>query len=487
MTDEQPAPNNQLQKSESGLFESKSASSENTEGASKAKTLLQKAPVTAALFAANMIVFIMLVVTTNLRSMLDPSEQTLINWSANYGPLTLGGEPWRILSNTFLHASVFHLAVNLYVLFNLGPFAEELLGSRRMFALYMLSGVTGSLSSLIWNPFQISAGASGALFGLFGCFVEQSVLGSGFTLKEILRPARVMLMIAVVLSCVYGAFIPGVDNAAHLGGFLAGTLLSHFFRQDLKSVWNKRDSAVVGVSLTALILGTSAEYFSVRSNPQFLAMLDYQNALPLLKQKKYQEALTYLNTAANRYKSVDIFLKRANALCKLGRFDDALDDCNSAIDVEPDIADGYLGRGYVHHCQNNEGMAIEDINKALEINNKNPVAYNNRAWSYASLGSWQTAIDDCNKALAIAPDLAIALDTRGLCYLQIGEHQKAADDLTKAMKVAPEDGAAYFHRALVNERLGKDKEAAADRFEAQRLKYEPESWETSLNAEGAQH
>lgn len=487
MTDEQPASDNSPNNSESEQIDKETTGSESSESASKAKTLLQQAPVTAALFAANMIVFIMLVVMTNLRSMLDPSEQTLINWSANYGPLTLGGEPWRILSNTFLHASIFHLAVNLYVLFNLGPFAESLLGSRRMFALYMISGVTGSLSSLIWNPFQISAGASGALFGLFGCFVEQSVLGSGFTLQEILRPARVVLMIAVVVSCVYGAFIPGVDNAAHLGGFLAGTLLSHFFRQDLKKVWNKRDSAVVAVSLTALILGTSAEYFSVRANPQFLAMLDYQNALPLLKQRKYQEALSYLNSAANRYKSVEIFLKRANAYCKIGRFEDAVEDCNSAIDLEPESADGYLGRGYVRHCQNNEMLAIEDINKAIEINNKNPVAYNNRAWSYACLGSWQTAIDDCNKALKIAPDLALALDTRGLCYLQLGEHQLAADDLTKAMKIAPEDGAAYFHRALVNERLGKAKEAAADRFEAQRLKYEPEAWEASLNAEGAQH
>ncbi|HNB22264.1 MAG TPA: tetratricopeptide repeat protein [Candidatus Melainabacteria bacterium] len=476
MTDQQPATGNR-----------EVGSSVSSESSSKAKTLLQQAPVTAALFAANMLVFIMLVVMTNWRSMLDPSEQTLINWSANYGPLTLGGEPWRIISNTFLHASVFHLAVNLYVLFNLGPFAENLLGGRRMFALYMISGVTGSLSSLIWNPYQISAGASGALFGLFGCFVEESVLASGFSAREILRPARVMLLIAVVISCVYGAFIPGVDNAAHLGGFLAGTLLSHFFRQDLKKIWNKRDSTVVGIALTALILGTSAEYFTVRSNPQFLAMLDLQNALPLLKQKKYQEALIYLNSAAKKYKSAEIFLKRASAFCKIGRFDDAIEDCNQAIAVEPQNADGYLSRGYVRHCQNKEEPAIEDINKAIELNNRNPVAYNNRAWSYAVLGNWQAAVEDCNKALSIAPELALALDTRGLCYLQLGEFKLAAADLEKAMKVAPEDGAAYFHRALVNERLGKAKEAAADRFEAQRLKYEPEAWETSLNAEGAQH
>lgn len=485
MTEEQPAPESTEEQSAPKLFDE--AAPEKAESTTKTGTLLQQAPVTAALFAANMIVFIMLVFMTSARSILVPTEQQLIDWNANFGPLTLGGEPWRIISNIFLQVSIFHLAINLYVLFNLGPYAENLLGSRRMFALYMISGVAGSLSSLIWNPLQVSAGASGALFGLFGCFVEESVLGSGFTLKEILRPARVMLLIAVVISCVYGAFIPGIDNAAHLGGFLAGALLSNFFRQDLKATWNKRDSAVVGISLTALILGTSAEYFSVRTNPEFLAMLDYQNALPLLKDRKYQEALTYLNAAADRSPSVEIYLKRANAYCKLGRFEDAIEDCNSALTLEPNSAEVYLGRGYVRHCQNNEGLAIEDINTAIGLDPKDPVAYNNRAWSYAVLGSWQTAIEDCNKALSLAPDLALALDTRGLCYLQLGEHKLASDDLTKAARLAPNDGAALFHRALVNERLGKAKEAAADRFEAQKLRYEPESWEASLSGKGAQH
>ncbi|MCC7526886.1 MAG: rhomboid family intramembrane serine protease [Candidatus Melainabacteria bacterium] len=485
MTEEQSAPETTEGQSAPKLFDE--TAPEKTESTVKPATLLQQAPVTAALFAANMIVFIMLVFLTSARSILVPTEQTLIDWSANFGPLTLGGEPWRIISNTFLHVSVFHLAINLYVLFNLGPYAENLLGSRRMFALYMLSGVAGSLSSLVWNPLQVSAGASGALFGLFGCFVEESVLGSGFSLKEILRPARVMLMIAVVISCVYGAFIPGIDNAAHLGGFLAGALLSNFFRQDLKATWNKRDSAVVGVSLTALILATSAEYFSVRTNPQFLAMLDFQNALPLLKEKKYQEALTCLNAAAARSASVEIYLKRANAYCKLGRHEDAIEDCNSALALDPASPEVYLGRGYVRHCQNSEGLAIEDINTAIGLDPKNPVAYNNRAWSYAVLGSWQTAIEDCNKALALAPELALALDTRGLCYLQLGEHKLATEDLTKAAKLDPKDGAALFHRALVNERLGKEKEAAADRFEAQRLRYEPESWEASLSRAGNKH
>ncbi|PZM84402.1 MAG: hypothetical protein DKT66_07140 [Candidatus Melainabacteria bacterium] len=492
MTDEQQAQTQIEEQKSTGSLEKPKAGkpfseSEIAQRGLKAKTLLQQAPVTAAIFAANMIVFITLVVMTNLRSLLIPSQQTLIDWSANYGPLTLGGEPWRIVSNTFLHASIFHLAVNLYVLFNLGPYVENLLGSRRMFALYMLSGVAGSLSSLVWNPYQISAGASGALMGLFGCFVEHSVLGSGFTIKEILRPARVMLLGAVILSCVYGAFIPGVDNAAHLGGFLAGTMLSHFFRQDLKTIWGKRDSAVVGVSLTALILGTSAEYFSVRSNAQFLAMLDCQNAVPLIDQKKYKEALVYMNSAVNRYKNVEILLKRRDVLVELRRFDDALKDCETAVALSPDTADVYWARAYIYHLLRHRDLALADISKALSINQKFPPAYNLRAWTNASFRKMDTTIEDCNKALTLNSSFYPAWDTRGICNYILGNNQKAIEDLTKSAQLADDPGGALFHRAMVYERLGKKAEAEADRLEAKRLNYEPEDWEMSLNAEGAQH
>jgi membrane associated rhomboid family serine protease/Flp pilus assembly protein TadD len=450
-------------------------------------TLLQKAPVTAALFAVNMIVFIMLVCFTSARSILIPTEQTLIDWSANYGPLTLGGEPWRIVSNTFLHASIFHLAVNLYVLFNLGPYAENLLGSRRMFALYMIAGVTGSLSSLLWNPFQVSAGASGALFGLFGCYVEESILGSGFTKKEIFKPARVMLMVAVVLSCVYGAFMPGIDNAAHLGGFLAGALLSHYFRQDLKKLWNKRDSVAVGLALTALILAESGLYFSVRNNPQYLSRLEFQNAVPLMKEKKYKEALPYLNASLKHYKNVNTFLERASAYSHLDELDKAIEDCNSAIEIEPTNRNCFIERAHVYHTMHKENLAIADLDKAIELDPKSALAYNNRAWSYASMGQYEKAIEDCNKALALKPDLPLALDTRGLSYHLLGDATRAMEDLNKAARISDKEGAAHYHRALVHESQGKTKEAAADRAESRRRQYEPEDWETNLNAEGAQH
>lgn len=444
---------------------------------SKPLTMLHQAPVTAALFAANLAGFLLLVFNTSARSVLLPSTQILIDWGANFGPLTLGGEPWRILTNCFIHASIFHLAINLYVLFNLGPSTEKLLGSRRMLALYIISALTGSLSSLIWNPYVVSAGASGALFGLFACFVEEAIFSNGVSVKEIFRPARIVLLVAVVISCVYGAFIPGVDNAAHLGGFLAGALLSAYFRRDLSMTWRGRDSLVTGFALTLLILGASAMYFSVRSKPDFLGRLEYQNAVPLLRQNKFKEALVYLNKSLEKIQDASIYFDRAEALNKLGRFEDGIRDCDSAVKLDPTMAKAFLLRGILNHHLGRHDLSVKDDTMAISADPKFAMAYNNRAWSQLIVGNYNEAIRDANKAIKLSPNMSEAYDTRGLAYHKLKDHQQAMADLDKAAKITPDNGAAYFHRSLVHAKLGKTKEASDDRARAVKLKYEPEEWE----------
>ncbi|HEY9787382.1 MAG TPA: rhomboid family intramembrane serine protease, partial [Candidatus Obscuribacterales bacterium] len=341
-------------------------------------TALQQSPVTAALFGVNLALFLLLVFCTSARSILVPSPQVLLDWGANFGPLSLGGEPWRIGSNSFIHASIFHLAVNLYVLFDLGRATESMFGSRKMFAIYMISGLAGSLASLVWNPYVVSAGASGALFGLLGAYVANAAVTGG--IKQLARPQKLILFGTVALSCVYGAVLPGVDNAAHLGGFAAGAALAIFLvGREKCPVWQRRDTAVV---LSALFLVGYGIFFQARkenAKPAFKGHLAYQNAVVLLREGKYKEAMTDLDKAVKLVMTdASIYCDRARALNALGRHEEALADCERAIALDAKKASSYMVRALTYHALGKDELAVADLTKTIDLDPNNGMAYNNR-------------------------------------------------------------------------------------------------------------
>src|SRR6059058_5001142 len=122
--------------------------------------------VTRFLVGLNLTVFVAMAVAGV--SALDPSGEALLPWGANFGPRTLSGEPWRLLTSTFLHFGIIHLALNMWCLWALGTLAEPLFGWAAFLLLYLLSGLGGSVLSMLVHPMVVSAGASGAVFGVAG-------------------------------------------------------------------------------------------------------------------------------------------------------------------------------------------------------------------------------------------------------------------------------------------------------------------------------
>ena len=128
------------------------------------------------------------------------------------------GEWWRLATAVFLHGNLIHLLFNSLVLFDLGPAVEEMYGTARYLVLYFLAGIAGSLASLLWHPFAVSVGASGALFGLIGVMIAY-----GYRHRTALgAQVKTMYVRWAIYGLVFGFFIPGIDNAAHIGGLLAG-------------------------------------------------------------------------------------------------------------------------------------------------------------------------------------------------------------------------------------------------------------------------
>lgn len=147
----------------------------------------------------------------------------LLAWGANFGPLTAGGEWWRLATAVFLHGGVAHLAVNLWALWVGGRLTERLYGSATLLIVYLLSGLAGSIASVLWHPQGvISVGASGAVFGVFGALLAFLVTHRRAIDPRALWHVAVPAIVFVIASLAFGATQPGIDNAAHLGGLAAG-------------------------------------------------------------------------------------------------------------------------------------------------------------------------------------------------------------------------------------------------------------------------
>jgi rhomboid protease GluP len=147
----------------------------------------------------------------------------LLAWGANFGPLTAGGEWWRLATAVFLHGGIAHLAVNLWALWVGGRLTERLYGSATLLIVYLLSGLAGSIASVLWHPQGvISVGASGAVFGVFGALLAFLVTHRRAIDPRALWHVALPAIVFVIASLAFGATQPGIDNAAHLGGLAAG-------------------------------------------------------------------------------------------------------------------------------------------------------------------------------------------------------------------------------------------------------------------------
>ncbi|MBN1312456.1 MAG: rhomboid family intramembrane serine protease, partial [Anaerolineae bacterium] len=137
--------------------------------------------------------------------------------------LIVQGQLWRLFTPMFLHGGFVHLGVNSYSLYLIGPRVERSFGHFRFLAIYVLSGVAGSVVSFALGPYQ-SIGASGALFGLIGALVPMLYLNRKIFANTRQQIANIIIVIG--LNLFYGFSAGGIDNWAHIGGLVSGLALA---------------------------------------------------------------------------------------------------------------------------------------------------------------------------------------------------------------------------------------------------------------------
>ena len=194
------------------------------------KQLFSTAPITTLLLVSFIGLFVVQLLTGVDAN--NPSSEALLNWGANALPYTMSDDPWRLLSSGFLHIGLMHLLFNSFAMYFFGQIAEPMFGSVKFLALFLLAVIGGNVlnnqvtwQSLIEGTGQpgLSAGASGGIMGigaalLVAAYFKMSFNGMRLNLKN--------LILIMGINLVYGFAVPGIDNAAHIGGAITGLIIA---------------------------------------------------------------------------------------------------------------------------------------------------------------------------------------------------------------------------------------------------------------------
>ena len=156
-------------------------------------------------------------------------------------------QSWRLLAAIFVHIGLQHFVLNMVTLYFLGRIAEDLFGSKAFLALYLLSGLMGNLFVLVFSPEVVAAGASTALFGIFGAIASLRFIARSPYIQYLSQSYTSLILINILFS-----FMPGISLAGHLGGLVGGGILAFVF-----PVYGERDSVKKIWRLGALLLYTA--------------------------------------------------------------------------------------------------------------------------------------------------------------------------------------------------------------------------------------
>ena len=206
----------------------------------------KKYPVTSSLLLLTTGVFLSMLL---LRGFDYESVQTVYDFGSVVGDEIQvdPSQSWRLLAAIFVHIGLQHFVLNMVTLYFLGRIAEDLFGSKAFLALYLLSGLMGNLFVLVFSPEVVAAGASTALFGIFGAIASLRFIARSPHIQYLSQSYTSLILINILFS-----FMPGISLAGHLGGLVGGGILAFVF-----PVYGERDSVKKIWRLGALLLYTA--------------------------------------------------------------------------------------------------------------------------------------------------------------------------------------------------------------------------------------
>jgi len=190
--------------------------------------------ITPIIIDLNLLIYIIMVFTG--LGLVSFKGADLLNWGANFRPLIINGQWWRLLTSTFLHGGLMHIFANMFGLLFVGIFLEPILGKTKYLFVYLITGILASIASIWWHDATISVGASGAIFGLYGFFLACLLLK--IFPPDFGKAFLTSILVFVGFNLLMG-FTGGIDNAAHIGGLGSGFIVGLTMSWQLKKQLNK--------------------------------------------------------------------------------------------------------------------------------------------------------------------------------------------------------------------------------------------------------
>lgn len=392
-----------------------------------------------------------------------PPARELIQWGANFGPLTLSGEWWRLLSAVFVHIGLLHFAFNMWCLWDLGMLAEGLYGRWTFGAIYLLTGIAASLTTIAWSPLRVSAGASGAIFGIAGALIASLKLGEFSVPSEQIRGVLRSLMIFAVYNLAFGAVSARTDNAAHIGGFVCGLVLGALTAKVAPESDLTAKRVVLVLATAVLLFGGAqwlqrsrgylghtlrAEELLDQKGKQQQAIAELQKVLAAKPDDEHAHFLLAIaysdaNQPAEAEKEWQYLLSR-NPKDKLARYnlgllyfnanrlEEAKNQFSEMLKLDPESAEGHFGMGLVLGEQGDNASAVEEFETAARLAPQIDGVFYNLGNAYLRLGRYDDAISALKKQIeqsGNSPQIQRAL---AQAYAAKGMKQEADEARAKA-------------------------------------------------------
>jgi rhomboid protease GluP len=365
---------------------------------------------TQIIFGANVMVFIAMVIASG--PSLDFTNKVMDVFGANFGPYTLSGQWWRLVTYMFLHGSLMHIAFNMWCLWDLGRLCESLYGRWTFAAIYLITGVAGGLASVAWNPEVLSVGASGAIFGLAGALAASFYLGEFSIPKVAIQGTLRSLLFFIGFNVVFGAMVPGIDNACHGGGLLSGVILG------------------------ALIARLAPQHDSPR-RVGVLVLVALSVVLAAFGIQHWRGSEAHFRSAIVAQKSVDRMIAQLQRKVK----------------QSPQDASAHYALAHEYFISGQIPEAISELKRVLELQPENANARMELGAAYLSGGQAKEAQEQFTRFVAQEPNQVDGHAGLGMALADQGNHAAAVEEYKVALRLDPRANGVYYRMGISQSQL----------------------------------